>query len=76
MSVVRRMDKVVNEFVAALPLVHEPMTKARAKMFALHCPDWDMRLRIIGACSEKVIADHVWEHYLNGIAAAGDAKHA
>lgn len=25
---------------------------------ATNCPDWDMRLRIIRACSEEVIADH------------------
>src|SRR4249920_3974629 len=25
---------------------------------ATNCPDWDTRLRIIGACSEEVIADH------------------
>src|SRR5437868_7695568 len=25
---------------------------------ATNCPDWDMRLRIIGACSEEIIADH------------------
>jgi pyrroloquinoline quinone (PQQ) biosynthesis protein C len=25
---------------------------------ATNCPDWDLRLRIIGACAEEVIADH------------------
>ncbi|MSQ51216.1 MAG: hypothetical protein EXR28_04945 [Betaproteobacteria bacterium] len=25
---------------------------------AANCPDWDTRIRIIGACSEEVIADH------------------
>ncbi|MFM9970084.1 MAG: iron-containing redox enzyme family protein [Burkholderiales bacterium] len=25
---------------------------------ATNCPDWDTRIRIIGACSEEVIADH------------------
>jgi pyrroloquinoline quinone (PQQ) biosynthesis protein C len=25
---------------------------------ATNCPDWDTRMRIIGACSEEVIADH------------------
>ncbi len=25
---------------------------------ATNCPDWDIRLRIIGACSEEIIADH------------------
>ena len=35
MSVVARMDKVVNAFVARCRWFHEPMTKARARMFAL-----------------------------------------
>ena len=25
---------------------------------ATNCPDWDIRLRIIGACAEEIIADH------------------
>src|SRR5262245_13070845 len=25
---------------------------------ATNCPDWETRLKIIGACSEEVIADH------------------
>jgi pyrroloquinoline quinone (PQQ) biosynthesis protein C len=29
---------------------------------ATNCPDWDMRLRIIGACSEEIIADHEHGH--------------
>ena len=35
MSVVARMDKVVNEFVARCRWFHEPLTKGRARMFAL-----------------------------------------
>jgi len=35
MSVVARMDRVVNEFVARCSWFHEPLTKGRAKMFAL-----------------------------------------
>jgi len=35
MSVVRRMDKVVNAFVARCRWFHEPMTRGRARMFAL-----------------------------------------
>jgi pyrroloquinoline quinone (PQQ) biosynthesis protein C len=35
MSVVARMDKVVNAFVARCRWFHEPMTKGRARMFAL-----------------------------------------
>ena len=35
MSVVARMDKVVNAFVARCRWFHEPMTKARARMFAM-----------------------------------------
>ena len=76
-SVTSRMDKVVNEFVHRCRWFHQPLTKGRARMFALqhrlntrqrnsvlklkvaaNCPDWDMRMRIIGACSEEVIADH------------------
>lgn len=26
---------------------------------ATNVPDWDLRLRIIGACAEELIADHV-----------------
>lgn len=35
MSIVARMDKVVNAFVARCRWFHEPMTKGRARMFAL-----------------------------------------
>ena len=35
MTVVARMDKVVNDFVARCRWFHEPMTKGRARMFAL-----------------------------------------
>ena len=35
MSVVSRMDKVVNAFVARCPWFHQPMTRGRARMFAL-----------------------------------------
>ena len=35
MTVIARMDKVVNEFVARCRWFHEPMTKGRARMFAL-----------------------------------------
>ena len=35
MSVVARMDRVVNAFVARCRWFHEPMTKGRARMFAL-----------------------------------------
>src|SRR5437773_2755151 len=77
MSVVSRMDQVLNAFVARCAWFHQPITKGRAKMFALqhrlntrqrnsvlklkvatNCPHWDLRMRIIGACSEEVIADH------------------
>jgi len=77
-SVVRRMDRVVNDFVARCRYFHEPMTRGRAKLFvmqhrlntrqrnsvlklkvATNCTDWDTRIRIIQACSEEVIADHV-----------------
>src|SRR6266849_9472302 len=29
---------------------------------AANCPDWDTRLRIIGACTQEVIADHEHGH--------------
>jgi pyrroloquinoline quinone (PQQ) biosynthesis protein C len=29
---------------------------------ATNCPDWETRLRIIGACSEEIIADHEHGH--------------
>ena len=35
MSVTARMDKVVNDFVARCRWFHEPLTKGRARMFAL-----------------------------------------
>ena len=35
MNVIARMDKVVNAFVARCRWFHEPMTKGRARMFAL-----------------------------------------
>jgi len=35
MSVVARMDKVVNEFVGRCRWFHEPLTRGRAKMFAM-----------------------------------------
>jgi len=76
MSVLRRLDQVVNDFVARTRWFHEPMTKSRAKVFALqhrlntrqrnsvlklkvatNCPDWETRMRIIGASAEEIIAD-------------------
>src|SRR6267143_1621249 len=66
MSVVSRMDRVLNAFVARCPWFHQPMTRGRARMFALqhrlntrqrnsvlklkvatNCSDWDTRMRII-----------------------------
>ena len=35
MSVVRRMDRVVDAFVARCRWFHEPLTRGRARMFAL-----------------------------------------
>ena len=34
-SVIARLDRVVNEFVARCRWFHEPMTRGRAKMFVL-----------------------------------------
>lgn len=41
---------------------HRQNTRQRNSVLKLrvatNCPDWDIRLRIIGACSEEIIADH------------------
>jgi pyrroloquinoline quinone (PQQ) biosynthesis protein C len=43
-------------------LQHRQNTRQRNSVLKLrvatNCPDWDVRMRIIGACSEEVIADH------------------
>jgi len=43
-------------------LQHRHNTRQRNSVLKLrvatNCPDWDIRLRIIGACSEEIIADH------------------
>ena len=43
-------------------LQHRQNTRQRNSVLKLrvatNCPDWDIRLRIIGACSEEIIADH------------------
>jgi len=75
-GVVARMDRVVNDFVRRCRYFHEPLTRGRARMFALqhrlntrqrnsvlklkvatNCPDWDIRIGIIRACAQEVIAD-------------------
>ncbi len=47
---------------AMFVLQHRQNTRQRNSVLKLrvatNCPDWDVRLRIIGACSEEVIADH------------------
>jgi pyrroloquinoline quinone (PQQ) biosynthesis protein C len=47
-------------------LQHRLNTRQRNSVLKLkvatNCPDWDTRLRIIGACSEEVIADHEHGH--------------
>ena len=41
---------------------HRQNTRQRNSVLKLrvatNCPDWDIKLRIIGACSEEIIADH------------------
>ena len=41
---------------------HRQNTRQRNSVLKLrvatNCPEWDVRLRIIGACSEEIIADH------------------
>jgi pyrroloquinoline quinone (PQQ) biosynthesis protein C len=43
-------------------LQHRQNTRQRNSVLKLrvatNCPDWETRLRIIGACSEEIIADH------------------
>jgi pyrroloquinoline quinone (PQQ) biosynthesis protein C len=43
-------------------LQHRQNTRQRNSVLKLrvatNCPDWETRLRIIGACSEEVVADH------------------
>src|SRR6059058_6550319 len=43
-------------------LQHRLNTRERNSVLKLkvatNCPDWETRMRIIGACSEEVIADH------------------
>src|SRR5579885_443508 len=43
-------------------LQHRQNTRQRNSVLKLrvatNTPDWDIRLRIIGACSEEIIADH------------------
>lgn len=43
-------------------LQHRLNTRQRNSVLKLrvatNCPDWDLRLRIIGACAEEIIADH------------------
>src|SRR5258708_11139341 len=45
---------------------HRQNTRQRNSVLKLkvaaNCPDWDMRLRIIGACTQEVIADHEHGH--------------
>lgn len=45
---------------------HRQNTRQRNSVLKLrvatNCPDWDIKLRIIGACSEEIIADHEHGH--------------
>ncbi|HTC17843.1 MAG TPA: hypothetical protein VK690_01895 [Stellaceae bacterium] len=47
---------------AMFVLQHRQNTRYRNSVLKLrvatNCPDWELRMRIIGACSEEVIADH------------------
>jgi len=47
---------------AMFVLQHRQNTRYRNSVLKLrvatNCPDWEVRMRIIGACSEEVIADH------------------
>ena len=55
-------EKLTRGRATMFVLQHRQNTRQRNSVLKLrvatNCPDWDVRLRIIGACSEEVIADH------------------
>src|SRR5882672_12668041 len=78
MSVVSRMDRVLNAFVARCPWFHQPMTRGRARMFALQHRlntrqrNSVLKLRVATNCSD-------WETRLRIIRACSEeviADHA
>ncbi len=55
-------EKLTRGRATMFVLQHRQNTRQRNSVLKLrvatNCPDWDVRLRIIGACSEEVTADH------------------
>jgi pyrroloquinoline quinone (PQQ) biosynthesis protein C len=55
-------EKLTRGRATMFVLQHRQNTRQRNSVLKLrvatNCPDWDVRLRIIGACSEEIIADH------------------
>jgi pyrroloquinoline quinone (PQQ) biosynthesis protein C len=55
-------DKLTRGRATMFVLQHRQNTRQRNSVLKLrvatNCPDWAIRLRIIGACSEEIIADH------------------
>src|ERR1700689_5474855 len=55
-------EKMTRGRATMFVLQHRQNTRQRNSVLKLrvatNCPDWDTRLRIIGACSEEIIADH------------------
>src|ERR1700689_1145653 len=55
-------EKLTRGGAAMFVLQHRQNTRQRNSVLKLrvatNCPDWDVRMRIIGACSEEIIADH------------------
>jgi len=77
MTVIERLDELVDDFCRRTRFFREPLTEERARTFvrqhrlntrqrnsvlklsvATNCPDWEVRIKIIEACSQEIIADH------------------
>jgi len=56
MSVIARMDKAVNDFVARCRWFHEPLTKGRARAFALqHRPHLAVGKEAVQIAADRII---------------------
>jgi pyrroloquinoline quinone (PQQ) biosynthesis protein C len=55
-------EKLTRGRAAMFVMQHRQNTRQRNSVLKLrvatNCPDWETRMRIIGACSEEIIADH------------------
>ena len=58
-------------------LQHRLNTRQRNSVLKLkvatNCPDWETRMRVIGACSEEVIAD-ILRHYERYLSLSADKR--